>query len=148
MASVDTGAAPAAGPSPDRAPGRIRAFAVRRRQWLASEQIRVQEELETRRQRSGMVDAGFLVQELDARVGGGILAGALAFRLFLFMVPVAYVVFTVLGVASRALGQDPAQLATNAGITGIGRAQRRPVVSPREPRHRQLTDAASRSAAA
>jgi hypothetical protein len=27
-----------------------------------------------------MVDAGFLVQELDAGVGGGILAGALASR--------------------------------------------------------------------
>ena len=92
---------------------------VRRRQWLASEQIRVQEELETRRQRSGMVDAGFLVRELDARVGGGILAGALAFRLFLFTVPVVYVVFTALGVASRALGHDPAQQARNAGITGI-----------------------------
>ena len=66
-----------------------------------------------------MVDAGFLVQELDARVGGGILAGALAFRIFLFMVPVVYVIFTVLGVVSRALGHDPAQLAKGAGITGI-----------------------------
>ncbi len=66
-----------------------------------------------------MVDAGFLVQDLDARVGGGILAGALAFRLFLFMVPFVYVVFTILAVASRAMGHDPAQLARNAGITGI-----------------------------
>jgi uncharacterized BrkB/YihY/UPF0761 family membrane protein len=46
-------------------------------------------------------------------------AGALAFRLFLFMVPFVYVVFTVLGVASRAVGHDPAQLARNAGITGV-----------------------------
>ena len=66
-----------------------------------------------------MVDAGFLVQELDARVGGGILAGALAFRIFLFMVPFVYVVFSVLGAVSRALGHDPAQLARNLGITGI-----------------------------
>jgi uncharacterized BrkB/YihY/UPF0761 family membrane protein len=66
-----------------------------------------------------MVDAGFLVQELDARVGGGILAGALAFRIFLFMVPVVYVIFTVLGVVSRAAGHDPAQLAKDAGITGV-----------------------------
>jgi len=92
---------------------------ARRRQWLAAEQIRVQAELETRRQRSGMVDTGFLVRELDARVGGGILAGALAFRLFLFMVPVVYVVFTVLGAASHAMGQDPAHLSSSAGITGI-----------------------------
>jgi len=34
-------------------------------------------------------------------------------------VPVVYVVLTALGVASRALGHDPAQLARNAGITGI-----------------------------
>jgi hypothetical protein len=66
-----------------------------------------------------MVDAGFLVQELDANVGGGILAGALAFRIFLFMVPFLYVVFTVLGTIARAMGQDPAHVARNAGITGI-----------------------------
>lgn len=89
------------------------------RQWLTSEQIRLQEELQTRRQRSGMVDAGFQVQELDAGVGGGILAGAVAFRLFLFMVPLVYVVFTVLGDASAATSQDPAQLARNIGITGV-----------------------------
>jgi uncharacterized BrkB/YihY/UPF0761 family membrane protein len=83
------------------------------------EQARLQRELQDRRQRSGMVDAGFLVQELDARVGGGILAGALAFRIFLFMVPVVYVIFTALGVSSRAVGHDPAQLARDAGITGI-----------------------------
>jgi uncharacterized BrkB/YihY/UPF0761 family membrane protein len=116
---ADTGAVSATVPPPGRASGRIGRFLVRRRQWLASEQVRVQEELETRRQRSGVVDAGFLVQELDARVGGGILAGALAFRIFLFMVPVVYVVFTVLGLVSRAMGHDPAQLAGNAGITGI-----------------------------
>ena len=66
-----------------------------------------------------MVDAGFLVQELDARVGGGILAGALAFRIFLFMVPLVYVIFTVLGAASAAASQDPAQLARDIGITGV-----------------------------
>jgi uncharacterized BrkB/YihY/UPF0761 family membrane protein len=89
------------------------------RQWLTSEQTHLQQELQTRRQRSGMVDAGFLVQELDARVGGGILAGALAFRIFLYMVPFVYVVFTVLGAVSRALGHDPGHLARSFGITGI-----------------------------
>jgi uncharacterized BrkB/YihY/UPF0761 family membrane protein len=89
------------------------------REWLTSEQTHLQDELQARRQRSGMVDAGFLVQELDARVGGGILAGALAFRIFLFMVPFVYVVFTILGAVSRALGHDPGQLARSFGITGI-----------------------------
>src|SRR5580700_3957713 len=118
-APAGAGGTPAEVPSPSHAPGRIRATAGHARQRLAVERLRLQEELNTRRQRSGMVDAGFQVQELDTRVGGGILAGALAFRLFLFMVPFVYVVFTVLAVASRALGHDPAQLAKNAGITGI-----------------------------
>lgn len=90
-----------------------------RRQWLTSEQARLQDDLQARRQRSGMVDTGFLVQELDANVGGGILAGALAFRLFLFMVPFVYVVFTALGAIARAMGQDPAHVSENVGITGI-----------------------------
>lgn len=118
-APVDADAGSAAVPSPGHPSGRIRRVAGHGRQWVTSEQIRLQEELQTRRQRSGMVDAGFLVQELDARVGGGILAGALAFRIFLFMVPFVYVVFTILGAISRALGQDPSQLARKVGITGI-----------------------------
>jgi membrane protein len=112
---ADADAAPATVPASDHAAGRFRRLTDHGRQWLTSEQARLQ----ARRQRSGMVDAGFLVQELDARVGGGILAGALAFRIFLFMVPVAYVIFTVLGVVSRALGHDPAQVAKDAGITGV-----------------------------
>jgi uncharacterized BrkB/YihY/UPF0761 family membrane protein len=119
VAPAEADAATATAPSPGQAQGRVGRFVAHRRQWLASEQVRVQAELETRRQRSGMVDAGFLVQELDARVGGGILAGALAFRIFLFMVPVVYVVFTIVGAVSHVIGQDPAHLANSAGITGI-----------------------------
>jgi uncharacterized BrkB/YihY/UPF0761 family membrane protein len=99
--------------------GRIHRVADHTHQRLASERRRLQEELTSRRQRSSVVDAGFQVQQLDARVGGGILAGALAFRIFLFMVPFVYVVFTVLGAASPASSQDPAQLARSIGITGV-----------------------------
>jgi uncharacterized BrkB/YihY/UPF0761 family membrane protein len=113
------GDAPVQVPSPDHAPGRIRRSASQARQRVALGRTRLERELTTRRQRSGMVDAGFLVQELDARVGGGILAGALAFRIFLFMVPLVYVIFTVLGTASAAASQDPAQLARDIGITGV-----------------------------
>jgi uncharacterized BrkB/YihY/UPF0761 family membrane protein len=119
VAPVDAGAVSAADRSPDRDSGRIRRFVDHRRRWLTSEQARLQEDLQARRQRSGMVDAGFLVQELDANVGGGILAGALAFRLFLFLVPFVYVVFTVLAAIARAMGKDPAQVSGNVGITGI-----------------------------
>lgn len=110
---------PAEVASSGHAPGRIRRSAGHARQRLASDRTRLQEELNARRQRSGLVDAGFQVQELDARVGGGILAGALAFRIFLFMVPFVYVVFTVLGAISGAISQDPGQLARDIGITGV-----------------------------
>ena len=118
-APAGDGNAPVQVPSPDHAPGRIRRSTGQARQRLALERTRLQEELNTRRRRSGMVDVGFLVQELDARVGGGILAGALAFRIFLFMVPLVYVAFTVLGAASAAATKDPAQLAKDVGITGV-----------------------------
>jgi uncharacterized BrkB/YihY/UPF0761 family membrane protein len=110
---------PAETPSARHGPGRIRGSADRAHRWVASERTRLLTELMARRQRSGMVDAGFQVQELDARVGGGILAGALAFRIFLFMVPFVYVVFTVLGAIFGAASQDPAQVARNLGITGV-----------------------------
>jgi uncharacterized BrkB/YihY/UPF0761 family membrane protein len=111
--------APAGTPSPGHRPGRIRRSADHAQRWVIGERIRLMADLTARRQRSGMVDAGFQVQELDARVGGGILAGALAFRIFLFMVPFVYVVFTVLGAVFGAVSQDPAQVARNIGITGV-----------------------------
>jgi uncharacterized BrkB/YihY/UPF0761 family membrane protein len=118
-AGVPAGGVPAEDSSPGHGPGRIRRSVGQARQRLVFERARLQEELTVRRQRSGVVDAGFEVQELDAGVGGGILAGALAFRIFLFMVPFVYVVFTVLGTASAATSQDPAQLARDIGITGV-----------------------------
>src|SRR6516165_855721 len=118
-APADDGHEPTQLPSAHHTPGRIRRSAGQARQRVALGRTQLQQELNTRRQRSGMVDAGFLVQELDARVGGGILAGALAFRIFLFMVPLVYLAFTVLGTASAAATQDPAQLARDIGITGV-----------------------------
>ena len=72
-----------------------------------------------RRQRYSLIDAGFEIQELDVHVGGGILTGAIAFRMFLFLVPFVYVVFTVFGQAAKTANQDPGQLAKTIGITGV-----------------------------
>ncbi len=91
----------------------------RGRQWALAERDHVDEVLQTRRQRSGFVDAGFRVQDLDSHVGGGILAGAIAFRMFLFLVPFVYVVFTVFGLAARAAHEDPSHLAKTVGVTGL-----------------------------
>ena len=89
------------------------------RRWVDSERSRVDEALQERRERSAIVAAGFEIQDLDAHVGGGILAGAVAFRMFLFLVPFVYVVFTIVGLSARTTSQDPAHLAKTVGITGV-----------------------------
>ena len=71
------------------------------------------------RRRSFVFAAIADTHDLDRNVGGGILAGAIAYRLFLFMVPFVYVLFTILGVASAVASKNPADLAKNVGISGV-----------------------------
>ncbi len=87
--------------------------------WARSERDRAEEALRSRRQRSAIIDAGFEIQELDIHVGGGILAGAVAFRMFLFFVPFVYIVFTVFDAVSRAVTDNPNEAANAVGITGV-----------------------------
>jgi len=97
----------------------VRGLVERGSTWAEAERGRVEAELRARRQRSAIIDAGFEMQELDVGVGGGILAGAVAFRLFLFLVPFVYIVFTMIGAAAKTSGEDPAHLAKTIGITGV-----------------------------
>ena len=46
-------------------------------------------------------------------------AAAVAFRLFMFLVPYAFVMVTGFGLASTAAGQDPGDAARSAGIGGL-----------------------------
>jgi membrane protein len=48
-----------------------------------------------------------------------VLAAAVAFRLFMFLVPYAFVMVTGFGLASTAAGQDPGDAARSAGISGL-----------------------------
>jgi uncharacterized BrkB/YihY/UPF0761 family membrane protein len=66
-----------------------------------------------------VLDASIEIYELDAEAGGGVLAGAVAFRTFLFMVPFVYVVFMLLGSTASIGNEDPAHLAKTLGITGL-----------------------------
>jgi membrane protein len=105
--------------APERKAGRMRRWARQGHGWATYERLRVEEALQERRRRSAIVAAGFDIQDLDSHVGGGILAGAVAFRAFLFMVPFVYVTFTVLGLAAKTANEDPGRLAKTVGITGI-----------------------------
>ncbi len=75
--------------------------------------------IEARRADSASIDTAFEAVERDAQSGGGVLAAAVAFRLFMFLVPYAFVLCTGFGLASTAAGQDPGDAARSAGITGL-----------------------------
>jgi uncharacterized BrkB/YihY/UPF0761 family membrane protein len=81
------------------------------------------ERLEASRQSNHIVDTGFHFYERDLGAGGGVLAGALAFRLFLFAVPYVFVVISVFGSAADLQNESGQDAARSAGLTGlIGKA--------------------------
>ncbi len=75
--------------------------------------------IEARRADSASIATAFEAVERDAQSGGGVLAAAVAFRLFMFLVPYAFVMVTGFGLASTAAGQDPGDAARSAGISGL-----------------------------
>ncbi len=96
------------------------------RAGLTKAQARAQERyerLEAARETNHFVDAGFHIYERDLGAGGGVLAGALAFRLFLFAVPYVFVVITIFGSAASLQNESGQDAARTAGLTGlIGKA--------------------------
>jgi uncharacterized BrkB/YihY/UPF0761 family membrane protein len=124
---VDTppgGAAPAPDPSAPEteAAGRV----ARATRWARSEQARVtgavdqgRQRLESVRPRSLWVDVGFRAYEHDTSAGGAVLAGAVAFRMFLFIVPYVFVLVVGIGLAADAAEEDAGSLARSAGIGGL-----------------------------
>jgi uncharacterized BrkB/YihY/UPF0761 family membrane protein len=79
--------------------------------------------LEASRSTNNLVDAGFHLYERDLNAGGGVLAGALAFRLFVFAIPYVFLVITVFGSAADLQDESGQDVARTAGLTGlIGKA--------------------------
>jgi uncharacterized BrkB/YihY/UPF0761 family membrane protein len=75
--------------------------------------------LEAKRPSSRSVDALFATMERDVTNGGGVLAAAVAFRIFIFLVPFVFVVVTAFPFASDAVDQDPTDLADKFGMAGL-----------------------------
>jgi uncharacterized BrkB/YihY/UPF0761 family membrane protein len=71
------------------------------------------------RERSAMVDAAFETIERDSEIGGGMLAGALSYRLFVFSLPFAFFLVSGLGLLANAFGSDPNALANSVGLAGV-----------------------------
>jgi uncharacterized BrkB/YihY/UPF0761 family membrane protein len=80
---------------------------------------RLAERAELERGRHSSVDAVFEMVERDSEVGGGIIAGALAYRLFIWLLPLALIAVAGLGFAADARSESPEQAAESLGLKGL-----------------------------
>ena len=92
------------------------------RRWTAArraEAERLAERAQDERRRHSSVDAIFEMVDRDSEVGGGIIAGALAYRLFIWLLPLALVVVAGLGIAADANSESPEAAAKSLGVEGL-----------------------------
>ncbi len=119
-----TGAEPPGGaPSPNVSgeqphPGRHRIrsrYAQLRAQADRTEQ-QVQAKAEDLRSRRASVRTAFLAYEHDRRHGGALLAGGLAYRFFIWLLPTSLFLASVVGVAGDITSKSPAEVADHVGL--------------------------------
>src|SRR5262245_59111938 len=94
----------------------------RMRSWAAEVRERSQllaERAQAERARHSSVDAAFDIVDRDRDVGGGIIAGALAYRLFIWLLPLALVAVAGFGIAADASSGSPEEAAESLGIEGL-----------------------------
>jgi membrane protein len=106
---------PQESPTPETREGRVRlrTAALRERGRLVAERAQAERELHA------SVDAVFDMADRDAEVGGGIIAGALAYRLFIWLLPLALVAVAGLGIAAEASSRSPQDAADTLGFGGL-----------------------------
>jgi uncharacterized BrkB/YihY/UPF0761 family membrane protein len=82
------------------------------------ESERAREYAEDARERSSMVALGFAVYERDRRHLGGLLAGALAYRFFLWLLPATLLLVGALGAVTAVIDDAPEELSDDLGLQG------------------------------
>ena len=75
--------------------------------------------IEAVRARSATVDAVFETIERDSDLGGAMLGGALSYRLFVFVLPLAFFVVSGLGLLASAIGVQPNLIVNSVGFAGV-----------------------------
>ena len=80
---------------------------------------RAMERAEALRRERGSVDAFYLMVDRDGEVAGGLMSGALAYRIFLWLLPFALVVVGGIGVAASAASQSTEDAAKSVGLRGL-----------------------------
>jgi uncharacterized BrkB/YihY/UPF0761 family membrane protein len=108
-----------AGDSADEATG-VRALVDRSRERIATEQARVSELIDKYHDRP-LIDVGLRIYQRDREAAGAVVGSALAFRLFLFFVPLTLFVVGLLGFLARWI--DPEDINETAGLSGAVAAQ-------------------------
>jgi uncharacterized BrkB/YihY/UPF0761 family membrane protein len=90
-----------------------------RRASLVRRAQRIADRAQAERGRHGSLDAAFQMVDRDVEVGGGIIAGALAYRLFIWLLPFALVLVAGLGYAADATSKSPQSAAKSLGVAGL-----------------------------
>ena len=93
--------------------------ARRRQEAIQARMERLSARAQEERGRRPWVDVLFQVKDRDGEVAGGIIAGALAYRLFLWLLPFGLVFVGGLSVISGASSDSPRGLASKFGVGGI-----------------------------
>jgi uncharacterized BrkB/YihY/UPF0761 family membrane protein len=86
--------------------------------WLERTRV-ARGRLEAARARHSLLDLGFNVVEHDAAIGGGLLAGALAYRLFVLLLPTALLFVSGIGLYADAANTSTREAAEGAGLHGV-----------------------------
>src|SRR5438046_2803589 len=69
------------------------------------------------------LELAFHIFESDSSIGGGLLAGALAYRLFVLLLPSALLFVSGLGLYAGAVEKSPSTVAREAGLHGLVASQ-------------------------
>ena len=86
--------------------------------WLEHSR-RLGARVEAARPRHSTVDFGLTLFERDSSIGGGLLAGALAYRLFVLLLPTALLCVAGLGLYAGAVDKSTSEAAREAGLHGL-----------------------------
>jgi membrane protein len=79
--------------------------------------------VESARAHHSSLDLGFSIVDRDSSIGGGLLAGALAYRLFVLLLPSALLFVSGLGLYAGAADKSPRTVARDAGLHGLVASQ-------------------------
>jgi uncharacterized BrkB/YihY/UPF0761 family membrane protein len=90
--------------------------------WLERTRV-ARGRIEEARRRHSSLDLGFNVVEHDARIGGGLLAGALAYRFFVLLLPTALLFVSGIGLYADAADKSTREAANDAGLQGLVASQ-------------------------